>query len=337
MPARRGAARHDRGCSRPWPICLRIRTSSPCSPARATGAAARRAAGAGGCGCRLALPAGPLRGPRPRRRCGPALHLRQPDRAGLLRLHPGRSLIGLPSRLSAEAPEHAERQRLLDAVARDGFTGGYRGLRIAKGGRRFWIEPRGGLAARPRRRDDRSGGDLRGMARRVSDRTSSRGSATRHRRPARMARSRDPASRRSLPSRRPAGPSRPGSGLEALPIASRHGTRRRPGPGDPAFPRIVRCRAAAAKDPLQAASAPNGALADIRARHIRIRRGTSPGSSGAEHPASRRHPAPSRDGGHVMLRKTTAAARCLASLWAVTPVLAAPGGKSRRASATGCP
>ena len=49
-------------------------------------------------------------------------------------------LIGLPSRLSAEAPERAERQRLLDAVARDGFTGGYCGLRIAKGGRRFWIE-----------------------------------------------------------------------------------------------------------------------------------------------------------------------------------------------------
>ena len=49
-------------------------------------------------------------------------------------------LIGLPSRLSAEAPERAERQRLLDAVARDGFTRGYRGLRIAKDGRRFWIE-----------------------------------------------------------------------------------------------------------------------------------------------------------------------------------------------------
>ncbi|MCJ2143919.1 MEKHLA domain-containing protein [Methylobacterium sp. E-066] len=49
-------------------------------------------------------------------------------------------LVGLPSRLSAEAPERAERQRLLDAVARDGFTRGYRGLRIAKGGRRFWIE-----------------------------------------------------------------------------------------------------------------------------------------------------------------------------------------------------
>jgi PAS domain S-box-containing protein len=49
-------------------------------------------------------------------------------------------LVGLPSRLSAEAPERAERQRLLDAVARDGFTRGYRGLRIARDGRRFWIE-----------------------------------------------------------------------------------------------------------------------------------------------------------------------------------------------------
>jgi PAS domain S-box-containing protein len=49
-------------------------------------------------------------------------------------------LVGLPSRLSAEAPERAERQRLLDAVARDGFSRGYRGLRIAKDGRRFWIE-----------------------------------------------------------------------------------------------------------------------------------------------------------------------------------------------------
>src|SRR5580698_2801386 len=46
----------------------------------------------------------------------------------------------LPSRLSAEAPNRAERQRLLDAVSRDGFASGYRGLRIAKSGRRFWIE-----------------------------------------------------------------------------------------------------------------------------------------------------------------------------------------------------
>ena len=49
-------------------------------------------------------------------------------------------LIGLPSRLTAEAPGRAERQRLLDAVAREGFVDGYRGLRIAKSGRRFWIE-----------------------------------------------------------------------------------------------------------------------------------------------------------------------------------------------------
>ncbi|OWJ64463.1 MEKHLA domain-containing protein [Inquilinus limosus] len=48
--------------------------------------------------------------------------------------------VTLPSRLSAEAPDRAERQRLLDAVTRDGFIGDYRGLRIAKSGRRFWIE-----------------------------------------------------------------------------------------------------------------------------------------------------------------------------------------------------
>jgi hypothetical protein len=47
---------------------------------------------------------------------------------------------GLPSRLSAEAPDRAERQRLLDAVTRDGFIGDYRGIRIAKSGRRFRIE-----------------------------------------------------------------------------------------------------------------------------------------------------------------------------------------------------
>jgi len=36
--------------------------------------------------------------------------------------------IGLPSRLSAEAPERAERQALLDAVAKNGFMSGYRGI-----------------------------------------------------------------------------------------------------------------------------------------------------------------------------------------------------------------
>jgi hypothetical protein len=46
----------------------------------------------------------------------------------------------LPSRLSAEAPDRAERQRLLQTVARDGFIDNYHGIRIAGSGRRFWIE-----------------------------------------------------------------------------------------------------------------------------------------------------------------------------------------------------
>ncbi|MGH8261763.1 MAG: MEKHLA domain-containing protein [Steroidobacteraceae bacterium] len=49
-------------------------------------------------------------------------------------------LVGLPSRLSAETPERAERQRLLEAVRRDGVVTGYQGVRIAKSGRRFRIE-----------------------------------------------------------------------------------------------------------------------------------------------------------------------------------------------------
>ncbi|WNV10316.1 MEKHLA domain-containing protein [Tardiphaga sp. 709] len=48
--------------------------------------------------------------------------------------------ITIPSRLSAEGPNRDERQRLLDAVAHNGFIDNYRGLRIAKSGRRFWIE-----------------------------------------------------------------------------------------------------------------------------------------------------------------------------------------------------
>ncbi len=47
--------------------------------------------------------------------------------------------VGLPSRLSAEAPDRAERQALLDAVAKNGFMPGYRGIRVAKSGRRFLI------------------------------------------------------------------------------------------------------------------------------------------------------------------------------------------------------
>lgn len=46
----------------------------------------------------------------------------------------------LPSRQSAEPPDRAERRRFIEAVARNGFATGYRGLRAAKSGRQFWIE-----------------------------------------------------------------------------------------------------------------------------------------------------------------------------------------------------
>ena len=48
-------------------------------------------------------------------------------------------LVGMPSHLSAELPARAERQRLLDTVTENGFATDYRGIRIAKSGRRFWI------------------------------------------------------------------------------------------------------------------------------------------------------------------------------------------------------
>lgn len=53
---------------------------------------------------------------------------------------PWAELVGMPSRLSAEAPERAERAAMLQQVARHGFLRGYRGLRVAASGRRFWIE-----------------------------------------------------------------------------------------------------------------------------------------------------------------------------------------------------
>ncbi|MDP9811160.1 PAS domain S-box-containing protein [Rhizobium tibeticum] len=46
----------------------------------------------------------------------------------------------LPSRLSAEAPDRQERQRLLDAVARQGYIADYRGLRVTRSGKHFWME-----------------------------------------------------------------------------------------------------------------------------------------------------------------------------------------------------
>jgi hypothetical protein len=51
--------------------------------------------------------------------------------------------IGMPSRLSAEAPLRDERQAFLDAVAQRGFVEGYSGVRISASGRRFTI--RGGI------------------------------------------------------------------------------------------------------------------------------------------------------------------------------------------------
>lgn len=49
-------------------------------------------------------------------------------------------LVGLPSRLSAEAPDRNQRERFLEEVHRQGFITGYRGIRISKSGKRFWIE-----------------------------------------------------------------------------------------------------------------------------------------------------------------------------------------------------
>ncbi|HEY3598105.1 MAG TPA: MEKHLA domain-containing protein [Paraburkholderia sp.] len=46
----------------------------------------------------------------------------------------------LHSRLSAEEPNRDARARLLEDVRTQGFSRDYRGVRIAKSGRRFWIE-----------------------------------------------------------------------------------------------------------------------------------------------------------------------------------------------------
>ncbi len=54
--------------------------------------------------------------------------------------YPWDEFVSLPSRLSAEAPNREERARILEDVSRDGFVRGYRGIRISKSGRRFWID-----------------------------------------------------------------------------------------------------------------------------------------------------------------------------------------------------
>jgi hypothetical protein len=47
--------------------------------------------------------------------------------------------IGLPSRLSAEAPVRSERERLLARVTTHGYIDDYSGIRISKSGHRFRI------------------------------------------------------------------------------------------------------------------------------------------------------------------------------------------------------
>jgi len=50
-----------------------------------------------------------------------------------------REMVGLPSRLSAEAMAQPARARLLETVASQGYSDGYSGVRIGKSGRRFMI------------------------------------------------------------------------------------------------------------------------------------------------------------------------------------------------------
>jgi len=45
----------------------------------------------------------------------------------------------LPSRLSAEPDDRAERARLLERVTRDGYVSDYTGIRVSSSGRRFLI------------------------------------------------------------------------------------------------------------------------------------------------------------------------------------------------------
>jgi hypothetical protein len=49
-------------------------------------------------------------------------------------------IVQLRSRFSAQAPDRFERQSQLEEVARNGYISDYRGIRISRSGRRFWIE-----------------------------------------------------------------------------------------------------------------------------------------------------------------------------------------------------
>lgn len=63
------------------------------------------------------------------------------NRAALARFETTEAaFIGMPSRLSAEAPLREERAVLLERVSRDGFIDDYAGIRISARGIRFRIE-----------------------------------------------------------------------------------------------------------------------------------------------------------------------------------------------------
>ncbi len=86
----------------------------------------------------MALRAGAPMCARPQYRSRSALHANKAAQACFE--YGWDEITSLPSRLSAERVDREERQKLLDEVARQGFAAGYSGLRIAKSGRRFWIE-----------------------------------------------------------------------------------------------------------------------------------------------------------------------------------------------------
>jgi hypothetical protein len=54
--------------------------------------------------------------------------------------YPWEEFVQLRSRFSAEPGDRSERQRVLEGVAEKGYVSGYRGVRVARSGRRFWIE-----------------------------------------------------------------------------------------------------------------------------------------------------------------------------------------------------
>ncbi|MFD8819698.1 MEKHLA domain-containing protein [Streptomyces sp. NPDC059627] len=54
--------------------------------------------------------------------------------------YPWEEFVRLPSRLSAEPDAQGDRDAFVHSVTTRGYASGYRGLRIARSGRRFWIE-----------------------------------------------------------------------------------------------------------------------------------------------------------------------------------------------------